>query len=106
MDTKHYKYTLEQLRKSAESGSLFLKKDKIFVRKDRPDVVESKYIDIMAVDMAPPLNRETTIPSRERSVLAIKEEKYEELNISDEEFANENADTASMDAQPLVVKKG
>jgi hypothetical protein len=32
------------------------------------------------------------------------EEKYEELNISDEEFAKDNADTADMDTKPLLTK--
>jgi len=106
MDTKHYQYTMEQLQKSAQSGSLFVKRDKIFVRHDRPDVPEGKYIDLMTVERNIPINHESNIPSRERSTLVIKEEKYEELQISDEEFANENADTANMDTQPLIIKKG
>jgi hypothetical protein len=106
MDTRHYQYTMEQLCKSAETGSLFIKKDKIFVRRDRPDIPQGKYIDIMAVENRMPIDRETNIPSRERSTFIIKEEKYEELQISDEEFANENAETANMDMQPLVIKKG
>jgi len=106
MDTKHYQYTMEQLETSAKSGSLFAKRDKIFVRKDQPDVPEGRTLNLMAVDNKMPINFQTNIPSRERSTLIIKEEKYEELQISDEEFAAENADTANMDAQPLVVKKG
>lgn len=106
MDTKHYQYTMEQLKKSAESGSLFAKRSRLFVRQNRPDAFEGEYIDLMAVERGAPINRDSVIPSRERSTLVIKEEKYEELQISDEDFANDNADTANMDAQPLVVKKG
>lgn len=106
MDTKHYQYTMKQLETSAESGSLFIKRDKIFVRKEQVDIPQGRYLDIMAVKNKTPINLQSTIPSRERSTLIIKEEKYEELQISDEEFATENADTANMDTQPLVVKKG
>jgi hypothetical protein len=38
------------------------------------------------------MSNEALIPSRERSVLSIKEEHYEELSVSDEEFANQNSD--------------
>jgi hypothetical protein len=95
LDKKHYSYTLEQLQKSAESGSLFNKRDRIAVRKIAPEILTANV----------PLLRETFIPTRERSVLAIKEENYEELNVTDEEFANENAETAAMDTLPLVTKK-
>lgn len=105
MDIKHYQYTMEQLQTSAKSGSLFIKRDKIFVRQDCPDIPEGRHIDIMMVEKKLPINLQANIPSRERSTLVIKEEKYEELQISDEDFASDNADIANMDAQPLVVKK-
>lgn len=95
LDKKHYDFTLEQLEKSVESGSIFNKRDKIAVRKLAPEVIKSKVS----------LNREVFIPSRERSTLSIKEEKYEELSLSDEEFAKDNADTAEMDTYPLIAKK-
>lgn len=95
LDKKHYSYTLEQLQKSVESGSLHTKRDRIAVRKIAPEILTANI----------PLLRETFIPSRERSVLTIKEEKYEELNVSDEEFAKDNADTAVMDTLPQVTKK-
>jgi hypothetical protein len=87
---------MEQLKKSAESGSLFKKRNKLVVRKlAPPDPKKDKA----------PINRETSIPSRERSTFIIKEEKYEELQFSDEEFAQENAETADLDAKPLFSKK-
>lgn len=104
MDTRHYYYTLEQLKKSAESGSLFKKRDKMFVRMQIPEVPGGTYIDHKTTNDGMILNRESHIPSRERSTLVIKEEKYEELNISDEEYAIENADTAEMDQKPLLIK--
>ena len=96
LDKKHYQYNLEQLQKSAESGSIFNKRNKLVVRKLAPEVLKANI----------PFARETFLTTRERSVLAIKEEHYEELEVSNEEFAKENADFAEMDTQPLVSKKG
>lgn len=94
LDVKHYQYTKEQLQKSFESGSIFKKRDKIVVRKIAPEILKANV----------PLTRETFIPSRERSTLVIKEENYEELNVSDEEFAEENADIVELDNQPINKK--
>lgn len=82
LDKKHYEYTLEQLVKSIESGSLFKKKSMISLRKVPPQRVKS---DIL-------FNRESFTPSRSKSILEIKQENYEELEMSDEQFALENAD--------------
>jgi len=102
LDKKHYQYTLEQLIKSVEAGSIFKKRDKIVVRKIAPEILKANV----------PLTRETFIPTRERSLLSIKEENYEELNLSeadqkksDEEFAKANADLADADSKPLPQKK-
>jgi len=101
MDTKHYQYKVDQLKKSVESGSIFKKRDKIIVRKVAPEVLIANI----------PLTRETFIPTRERSMLSIKEENYEELNVSeddqkksDEIFANENAETADADTKLMIQK--
>ncbi len=82
LDKKHYQYTLEQLNKSVESGSVYKKRDKIVVRKFAPELFDNNV----------KINHDEIIPSREKSVLEIKEEKYEELDLSDEKFAAENAD--------------
>ena len=95
LDNRHYYYTLEQLEQSTKSGSIFKKRDKMVVRKIAPGILKANI----------PLLRETFIPTRERSTLAIKEEKYEELHVSDEEFAEDNIETAVMDAEPLFIKK-
>jgi len=101
LDNKHYQYTLDQLQKSVESGSVFKKRDKLVVRKIAPEILKANV----------PLIRETYIPSRERSVFAIKEQNYEELRvenedqkISDENFARDNADLIELDGQPLFKK--
>ena len=75
LDKRHYSYTLEQLLKSQESGSIKMKSDKIKVRDLAPPTVKKESLPIL---------RDTVIPSRERSLLVIKEEEYDELKIADE----------------------
>jgi hypothetical protein len=87
LDSKHYQYTEDQLIKSAQSGSIFKKRDKMVVRKVAVDVLHANV----------PFNREMFIPCRAKSVLVIKEENYEELNVSDEQFAKESADLIDSD---------
>lgn len=82
LDKKHYSYTFEQLYKSTTEGSIAAKKDKILVRQNAP-VPENKNMEFV---------KESFIPTRARSMYEIKEEVYEELNISDEQFADENSD--------------
>lgn len=95
LDERHYYYTPEQLIKSATNGSLAAKKDKIVLRNKVPEIIKSQMS----------CAKETVIPSRERSVLKIEQENYEELNVTDEQFADENADTAEIDRQPVFTKE-
>lgn len=105
MDKKHYSYTLEQLQKSQEKGSLFAKRAILSVRKVAPDVIKNEM----------PVSRDSHIPSRERSVLVIKETHYEELDVSDndqkkkeEEYAKESADEEFADmneVKPFTTTK-
>lgn len=96
LDKKHYSFTIEQLLQSEAIGSIFNKKNKIVVRKVPPQTIK----------MNVPTLSETYIPSRERSVYSIKEEKYEELNLSDEDFAKENADIIELDnIKPIISKR-
>ena len=95
LDHRHYSYTLEQLEASKKNGSIARKKDKIKVRDIAPEVIK----------MNVPFLRETYIPSRERSAYEIKKETYEELSLSDEQFAEENAETADLDTKPLIIKE-
>lgn len=94
LDKRHYEYTLEQLERSYKSGSIFKKRDRIIKRNIAPEILKANV----------PLTRETFIPSREKSLLNIKEEHYEELNVSDEEFAKANADIVELDNKPLPKK--
>lgn len=87
LDSKHYHYNEEQLKKSALNGSIYSKRDKIFVRKVPP-----------TIEVAIMQSVEANIPSRQRSIVEVKYETYEELNVSDEEWAAENADIVELDS--------
>lgn len=94
LDMRHYDYTIEQLRKSVDSGSIYNKRNIIKERVTVPEVLKANV----------PFIRETFIPTRERSLYTIKEDNYEELNVSDEQFAIDNADLADEDAKPMIKK--
>ncbi len=101
MDKRHYKYTLEQLLKSQESGSLFKKRDKIAVRNVPPPDPEKTRI---------PFVESAVLPTRQRSLYQIEDQEYEELKVSEEDqkkqdeiYAKENADLAELDAQRSVI---
>lgn len=97
LDKKHYNtYTKEQLIKSANSGSIFKRKGKLFIRNNSPHLQDKNNVLF---------NKNSFIPSREKSIFVIKKEKYEELNISDEEFASESADIVEIDYKPSINKK-
>lgn len=95
LDNKHYSFSKEQLIKSAENGSLFKKRNKIFIRKYSPEINKENIL----------FTNTSGVPSREKSIYIIKEEKYDELNLSDIDFAFENAELAEIDSQP-IIKKG
>ena len=101
MDKKHYSYSLEQLIKSKESGSIFKKSDKIVVRNLPPPNIEKEKM---------PFLKDSIIPSRGRSLYNIKEEDYEELQVSledqktqDEIYTKDNADLAEFDSQRSII---
>lgn len=101
LDDRHYKYTIEQLLKSQESGSLFKKRNKIAVRDIPPPDPEKNKVPIVYGSI---------IPDRTRSLFNIKEEEYEELKVSNEDqkkqdeiYAQENADLAELDSQRSVI---
>ena len=95
LDMRRYSLTKEQLLNSAKDGSIFNKRDKIFVRKVPPN---------QTVNPGIPFNRDSYLPFKERSLLVIKENKYEELHVDDVKYAEENAELAEMDQQPLIKK--
>jgi len=79
LDSKHYHYTLSEIQKSVNSGSIFKKRNKIVVRKNPPIILNPKIATL----------EETYIPSRQRSGISIKEVKYEELEEINESLAPE-----------------
>lgn len=88
LDKKHYKFTNEQLNKSALSGSLYKKQKYVIIRQIPPGETQEPML---------PLDRNTTIPTRQRSAVKVEEIKYEELNLPDEEYAEKDADMAEND---------
>lgn len=91
LDQKHFRYTPEQLEKSAKDGSIFKKSDRIKVRKVTP-VEPVKPGIYMATD---PLELQRA--SKFRSLVKIEEKRFEELEIdpdpkvADEKYAAEFA---------------
>jgi len=79
---KHSKLTVEDINKSIVSGSLFKKRDKIKIRHSAPLTNKEIIKD----------DKKSIIPNRTKSTHFTKEETFEELSLSDEKFAEENAD--------------
>ena len=93
LDSKRYYFKEEQLMKSLNSGSLFIKRDKLFKRIiPPPENKENKII----------MDHEAIIPSKARSIYEIKQEQYEELNISDDEFAEQNVELSELERKPFI----
>lgn len=126
LDSKRYPHlTKTMLEKSHTSGSLFQKRAMIRKREVAPviDDDENKLINnqFNTLDTNSALmfgklkvDPNALVPSRQRSVLEIKIEEYDELKLTDDneaalkqEFdaAAENADTVAYDTQPLLPKK-
>jgi len=84
MDLKHYRYTLEQLQKSAESGSLYRKSDKIKVCNVAP-TFRNKRIQLSKEPLA-------RVNNPLFSTATVVEEKFEELLDNDIEIASDIAD--------------
>lgn len=98
MDHKHYSYTLKQLIDSSTNGSLYKKRGKLFVRQSSPNNEIFNNHRMIQIDQT------SYLPSRQRSILELKDEKYEELQISDEVIASENADM-EIDEQLSKLRK-
>lgn len=90
LDSRHYFFTEEQIQASLKSGSLFKRSDKIVVRKIPPPKIFKGPSPIG-------LDEKNEYPSKIRSLLEHKEFNYDELQMSDEEYAKENADLADED---------
>lgn len=90
LDAKHYSYTRDQLEKSAKTGSLFKKRHFLKVRKNAPIQQNADML----------IDRDAIIPTRQRSVLDVKEKNYEELNITDEQFVEEISEQDTQTTPP------
>ena len=82
MDSKHYKYNLDQIKASVESGSIFRKSDKIKVRKIPPYIETSRVL----LSKKPLYNCDKL-----RSQIVYEEKQFEELMISEEQLADDLA---------------
>lgn len=96
LDSRHFSYTLEELEKSRESGSLHAKSDKIKVSYIQPQEVVKPglYIAKVFAGGVPEVIGKNVIPIKPRvtttrSQLKIIEKEYEELSLSDEKYAEE-----------------
>jgi hypothetical protein len=88
LDNQHYSLSKEQLLASSISGSLFKKRDKIIVRKVPPGPQPKTFI---------PHQEDAIFPTKHHSAVQMEDIKYEELNVSDDDYANENTETAQED---------
>lgn len=95
LDPRH-RLTEDMVNKSFEQGSLSKKKHEIIRRVSAPDVTKLNFIPIS----------QNFRPSSERGIRYDRslEPNYEELDITDEQFAEEYADMAELDRQPLIKK--
>lgn len=88
LDTKHNNITEEQLINSAKNGSLFKKKSAIIIRQVPPGVQKKNRIE---------LKEDAILPTKKRSAVELDNIKYEELEVSDDTYAEENAELAEKD---------
>lgn len=87
LDDRHSFYTIEQVANSIKNGSISKRLNKsIFVRMSEPSKLPDRQIDMS----------KTSFPYKQRTIVEVSEPNYEELEIgmSDEEYADENADSA------------
>lgn len=79
LDKRHFKYTLEQLETSLESGSLSKRKDAIKIMLVPPEPIE-------------PIKKEVydrPLPSRVHFAFKMEEPVYEELIVSEEDYVKD-----------------
>jgi hypothetical protein len=80
LDKRHYKLSIEQIMNSVENGSICAKRDKIIIREIPPPEAPKQFIpqDYNAVYPVQEVRKRWSPP--------IETNKYEELEISDEEY--------------------
>lgn len=96
LDSRHFSYTIEELEKSRESGSLHAKSDKIKVSYIQPQeiVKPGVYIAKVYSGEIPDIVGKHVVPVEPivrtaRSQLKIVQKEYEELSLSDEKYAED-----------------
>jgi hypothetical protein len=95
LDDKHSNYTVEEVQKSISSGSISKKLNKsIYVRTSKPEPKRERKIKIS----------EISYPYKSRSIVEVEEPNYDELEIefSDEEYAEENANLAGNEKELFI----
>lgn len=103
LDDRHYHYTLEQLQKSAKSGSIFAKSRMIKVREGKPQNVPKMVREVVIPRILKPVrnkNIDVSIPNYEELDFVKKTE--EELRAEEERLAAEMADAAAQDYAPIL----
>jgi len=96
LDKRHYGLTERQVLDSATKGSIFVKRNKIVVRQVPPLVKEGQ--DPLPFCQDP-------IPSRGASIYEIKQEQYDELNITDEQSATDHLDSTILVSNNTATNK-
>ncbi len=99
LDARHYSYTLEELKTSAESGSIKAKSKVIKVREVRPSLVVMPGLYVAK-------QGRFAVPLRNKVDINIPQ--YEELEVDvvkeiEEKFAAEEADIVDDDMQPALA---
>ncbi len=94
LDKRHYGLTEEQVKKSAANGSIFKKSDKIVVRMVPPVVSGQRPMPFC----------QDAIPSRGTSIYEMKQEHYEELQISDDDALDIDPDKIQVSNTPIEPK--
>src|SRR6202000_3368649 len=100
LDKKHFNYTIEQLQKSAASGSIYNKRDKIKTCNNPPEII---------IEPGLYLSKEPRYVAS-RSNVKLEEKTYEELPSldqlnSEEKFAAEFSSSDSFIPAPISFKK-
>lgn len=93
LDANHFSYTLSQLQQSSESGSIYKKRRYIKIRKSAPKIYTEPGVYMS--------QQNRTVPSRTN--VKIKEEHYDELNLSDEQFASDFAEAGWNEKATAII---
>lgn len=94
LDKRHYNFTSEQVMNSVQNGSIYRKRNMIKVRAVPPQNNRIQSI----------LTQETSVPSRARSAIPTIQPNYEELNLSDDKFAEEASEFVEKDKKPIIQR--